>query len=55
MDIWEKYKAESYQKLVDFNLGTSESNFTVSNEYLESGYNKKQFLDIKQKNCRYLN
>ncbi len=43
------------QKLVDLNLGTSNSNFKVSNEYFDSGYNKQQFSDIKQKNCRYLN
>jgi hypothetical protein len=43
------------QKLVDLNLGTSDSDFKVSNEYLESGYNKQQFSIIKQENCRFLN
>jgi hypothetical protein len=41
--------------LVDLNLGTSNSDFKIENKYLDNGFNKQQFIDIKQKHCRFLN
>ena len=41
--------------LVDLNLGTIETDFKVSKKYTDSGFTKKQFVDLKQNNCRYLN
>lgn len=41
--------------LVDLNLGTSNSDFNVGKKYLNSGFSKQQFSDIKENNCRFLN
>jgi len=40
--------------LVDLNLGTSNSNFNVPNKYINNGFNKEQFTDLKQNHCRFL-
>ena len=41
--------------LVDLNLGTANSDFKIDKKYIDSGFNKDQFKDLKQNNCRFLN
>ena len=41
--------------LDDLNLGTANSDFKIDKKYIDSGFNKDQFKDLKQNNCRFLN
>ena len=41
--------------LVDLNIGTFNSDFKVPKKYIDSGFTKQQFIDLKQNNCRFLN
>ena len=41
--------------LVDLNLGTAASDFNLDKKYIDSGFSKNQFKDLKEKNCRFLN
>ena len=41
--------------LVDLNLGTAASDFNLDKKYIDSGFSKNQFKDLKENNCRFLN
>ena len=55
VDCYIDFVKQAKLDLVDLNLGTSDSDFNVDQKYLNNGFNKQQFLDVKQNNCRFLN
>ena len=55
VDCYVDFVKRANLDLVDLNLGSIETDFKVSKKYTDSGFTKKQFVDLKQNNCRYLN
>lgn len=55
VDCYVDFAKRANLDLVDLNLGTIETDFKVSNKYIDSGFKKEQFADLKDNNCRYLN
>ena len=39
--------------LADLELGTEKDNFNIDKVYLNKGFNKKDFLNIKKNNCSW--
>ena len=55
VDCYVDFVKRANLDLVDLNLGTTETDFKVSEKYKDNGFTKQQFVDLKQNNCRYLN
>ena len=55
VDCYVDFVKRANLDLIDLNLGTTNSEFKVDQKYIDSGFNKSQFNELKQNNCRYLN
>ena len=55
VDCYVDFVKRANLDLIDLNLGTFDSDFNIADKYIDSGFNKQQFTDIKKNNCRFLN
>ena len=55
VDCYVDFVKRANLDLVDLNLGASNNDFNIPKKYIDNGFNKQQFIDIKKNNCRFLN
>ena len=53
VDCYVDFNPSYGAKLADLEMGTKGSDFQFDKVFIDNGFNKQQFVDLKEKNCQF--